>query len=179
MTYLVDYENVPNTGIDGIENLTTSDNVIIFLNENNTFKAKTHIKLENAVAKKDYIFVTSKSANALDFQLVAYLGMLCAEKPQERYVIVSNDQGYDAAIKFLKGRNFKVERKTNLAMTSTLSEVKKLLPELKDEDCIKVTNVVENYKTKQAINNNLMKIFGSDKTGNIYKKIKPLLRDKN
>ena len=179
MTYLVDYENVPNTGIDGIENLTSSDNVIIFLNENNTFKAKTHIKLENAVAKKDYIFVTSKSANALDFQLVAYLGMLCAEKPQERYVIVSNDQGYDSAIKFLKGRNFKVERKTNLAMTSTLSEVKKLLPELKDEDCIKVTNVVENYKTKQAINNNLMKIFGSDKTGNIYKKIKPLLRDKN
>ena len=67
MTYLIDYENVSNAGLEGIENLTGKDNLIIFLKENNTFKATNLIKLENTLAKKDYIFVNCNTQNALDF----------------------------------------------------------------------------------------------------------------
>ena len=130
MIYLVDYENVPNTGLEGIENLTENDRVIIFLKENNTFKAKTHVKLERALAQKEYIFVNADTANALDFQLVSYLGILSTENPREQYVIISKDQGYDAAIKFLNSRNRKVSRKTDLAMNNTFEEVKSLLSDL-------------------------------------------------
>ena len=179
MTFLVDYENVPNTGLEGIEQLTEKDRVVIFLNENNTFKARTHVKLENALAEKDYIFVNVTGPNALDFQLVTYLGMLCMEKPEEQYVVVSKDQGFDAAIKFLKGRQRNVSRKTDLAMNNTLADVKKLIPEFSDKEQNSIVNIIETYKTKQAINNNIMKQFGSGKTGTIYKKIKILLKDKS
>ena len=178
MTFLIDYENVLNSGIKGAEDLTKLDNVIIFLKENNTFKAETHIKLEKAVAQKSYYFVDSMTTNALDFQLIAYLGILCSEKPKERYRIVSKDHGYDAAINFLKNMGYDVERNLDLVKEFVFSEVKKLLPDFQDEECIKVSDIIKKCKTKESINNNLIKNFGTSKTGLIYKKIKPLLYDK-
>ncbi len=41
-----------------------------------------------------------------------------------------------------------------------------------------VKECIEKYKTKQGINNALTKKFGSEKTGAIYKAIKPLLSEK-
>ncbi len=41
-----------------------------------------------------------------------------------------------------------------------------------------VTRMVSHYKTKLGVNNAIMKTYGSEKAGEIYKKIKPLLKDK-
>ncbi len=34
------------------------------------------------------------------------------------------------------------------------------------------------YKTKQGVNNAIVKLYGTEKAGELYKKIKPLLKDK-
>ncbi len=193
MIFLVDYENVSNAGLKGIENLTESDSIVIFLRENSTFSAKTHIMLEKTKAKKEYIFVKIKGKNALDFQLVAYLGILCANNNKEQFCVVSNDQGFESAVKFLKARNFNVCHKSNLAMNDFAKtgcepnntdvdydvKLKELLPDFAAKDIAVISEIITKYKSKQAINNNIMKVFGSDKTGEIYKKIKPLLKAKS
>ena len=41
-----------------------------------------------------------------------------------------------------------------------------------------VMNCIRNGKSKQTINNLLVKQYGSEKAGELYKKIKPLLKEK-
>ena len=51
-----------------------------------------------------------EGSNALDFQLVTQLGYLLCENQENRYVIVSNDTGFDAAVRYWKQRNMPVQR---------------------------------------------------------------------
>ncbi|MFT3952016.1 MAG: PIN domain-containing protein [Oscillospiraceae bacterium] len=46
------------------------------------------------------------------------------------------------------------------------------------DDVHKIEELISKYKTKQGINNALVKEYGNDKTSAIYKIIKPLLKDK-
>ena len=48
--------------------------------------------------------------NALDFQLISYLGFLINQFPSATFTVVSNDGGFDPAIEFWKDRHFKVSR---------------------------------------------------------------------
>lgn len=41
-----------------------------------------------------------------------------------------------------------------------------------------VAPLIEKYKTKMGLNNAIVKIYGTEKAGEIYKKIKPLIKDK-
>ncbi|MDD3924425.1 MAG: hypothetical protein PHP11_04925, partial [Erysipelotrichaceae bacterium] len=73
----------------------------------------------------------------------------------------------------LTGRNLKQEK------DDLYNEVDKLLI---DKDIVqKVTDIIVQYKTKQGINNALIKNFPSKdhkQASEIYKMIKPLLKDK-
>ena len=96
--YYVDYENV-HAGIDGVDKLSAADTVRVFYSP----KADTMriAFVEQALAAKariELISVDVGTPNALDFQLVAWLYSELA-KATEEHVIVSNDHGYDAAIR--------------------------------------------------------------------------------
>jgi hypothetical protein len=41
-----------------------------------------------------------------------------------------------------------------------------------------ICRFIVKYKTKQGVNNAIVKIYGTEKAGELYKKIKPLLKDK-
>ncbi len=49
---------------------------------------------------------------------------------------------------------------------------------LSEEDLVEITSYVEKYKTKQGVNNALVRRFGTQRAGEVYQKIKPLLKDK-
>lgn len=182
MIALIDYENVNSSGLKGVENISSKDRLIIFYKENSTITMSSHKKLESTKANKEYICVKKSTKNALDFQLVAYLGVLCSKDPTQEYVIISNDGGFDSAIDFLS--DFNITRYTNLALSktgvkeATATEVKKLAPEYAEKST-EIAKIIDSYKTKQAINNNLMKILKSEDVGKLLKKIKPLLVGKN
>ena len=59
-------------------------------------------------------------------------------------------------------------------------DVKKLVAgvELTDEDLREIASCVQRCKTRQGVNNALVRRFRSQKAGEIYKMIKPLLKDK-
>ena len=65
------------------------------------------------------------------------------------------------------------EERLNKETTTLLSGM-----ELTDEDRKEIVSFVRRYKTKQGVNNALVRRFRSQKAGEIYKRIKPLIRDK-
>ena len=74
------------------------------------------------------------------------------------------------------------KKETEHELPSPLSEALKTSAaalNLSDAQQAEIEKIVKNYKTKQAINNNLMKLFrDSDKVGKINKLIKPFLKEK-
>lgn len=116
-TYMIDYENVKTGGLNGISRLTEADKVIIFYSENaNRITFDLHKRLMECKASIEYREVSVGGHNALDFQLVTYLGFLIAQDKDGQYLIISNDRGFEYVVNFW--------RKDGLAIG--------LLPYLKD-----------------------------------------------
>lgn len=99
--YMIDYENVKTGGLNGISRLTDADRVIIFYSENaNRLTFDLHQRLMASTAKIEYREVSVGGHNALDFQLVTYLGFLIAQEPNGQYLIISNDRGFEYVVNF-------------------------------------------------------------------------------
>ena len=182
-TFLIDYENVSASGLDGLETRAADDTVYIFYTENAdglTFDA--HRRLLETSAQVRYFKVESGTKNALDFQLVSYLGYLVHGAPQVRYYIISKDNGFDSVVNFWKKQNVSMLRLPNLDVENTCQahdELRQKLRELLEEaDVQTVFGMIDKYKTKQGLNNALMKQFDNKKTSEIYRIIKPFIANK-
>ncbi len=184
MIYLIDFENVSNSGFDGVETLTANDKLIIFYSEkNSTINMAVHKRLENSPVKKEYLCIKAGGKNALDMQLSTYLGYLVSKHPNEEYAIVSKDKGFDFILSFWESQSNKVQIQRFVALSGISEEgisskVVELLPTRK-KDATKIASIINKFKTKQAINNALVKEFTSKDGGEIYQTIKPLIKSKN
>lgn len=179
MRYFVDFENVKNNGLVGIENLKKEDSIIIFYNDSSTINMKTHKALESALCQKEYVLVHEIRKNALDFQLSTYLGSFIPK--ENEFCIISQDHDYDAVISFWKERKVVIKRLNNLKGENTLTlekDVEKALGDNPDVEIAEIVSIINHYKTKQGINNALVKKYGSTKGGAIYQKIKLLIKNK-
>lgn len=188
--YLVDYENVNKTGLNGVAKLDKDDVVCIFYSENaDSLTFGLHRRLNESAAEIIYKKVVIGNKNALDFQLSSYLGYIIHEHESEGkqydYYIVSKDKAFENLIKFW-GTKATIKLVVNVARESEQSiqdelelEVFKLIKN-KDEAII-VAKIIQKYKTKSGINNALMKELPSknhQKASQIYSLIKPLIADK-
>ncbi len=181
--FLIDYENVSASGLDGLESLTESDLIYIFYTENAdrlTFSA--HRRLIETAAQIRYYKVEHGTKNALDFQLATYLGYLIHESSKVPYYIISKDNGFDSVINFWAKQNIAVRRLPNLAVETSTQEQEELLQKLnellEEKDVQTVISMIQKYKTKQGLNNALMKQFDNKKTSEIYRVIKPFIDNK-
>lgn len=206
--YLIDFENVRTDGIKDLNGVSEGDAIILFYSEqckNISLDVidsimKLHVQYSSFKAK-----VGTK--NALDFQLVAYLGYLIGQgdNQESKYYIVSNDKGYDCLCDYWKELDAVVKRislskdvpevkaatvpkspaqpkkkrsKVKASDMATIDEMKQLLSN--DDMPEEVLKIFNQYKTKVAINNGLVKRFKDTKRASaIYKKLKPLLKEKN
>lgn len=76
-----------------------------------------HQKIDQAPYKQQFganhvtlVPRTGSGKNALDFQLSYYLGYISARHPQARFIVLSNDQGYDPMLEHAKALGFTAER---------------------------------------------------------------------
>jgi len=185
--YLIDYENTKSAGLEGIDALKKTDKVWLFYSENaNTLTFKMHKKINECSAEFNFQEVGVGSKNALDFQLVTYLGYLVAQNPKEWFYIVTKDHGFKSAAKFWADRGVKAEVVSDLNRKNEEEEANKLTTAVRDvlpdkDQTKRVVAIIQKYKTKQGINNALVREFPSQdnkKASEIYKAIKPLLKDK-
>lgn len=199
--YLIDYENIGNDGLKNLSKLKTDDVIIIFYSENckninlDIINEMTKIKLQFSVSK-----VNVGTKNALDFQLSSYLGYLIGKNsPSSTYYIVSADKGFDCLCDYWKDSHISVKRiefakelPPSPIITSTTKPIEKSknINEVSEVEILKYLNknepykmilaIVNQFKTKQAIANGIAKnIKDSKKSGEIYRKLKPLLKEKN
>ncbi|MCI9163123.1 MAG: hypothetical protein HFG59_07655 [Lachnospiraceae bacterium] len=181
--YLIDYENTGEGGLAGLTELESSDEVVIFYSENaDKMSFDMHRRLQECRALIEFRKIATGKKNALDFQLAAYLGYLMAKEENGRFCIVSKDLGYEVLLDFWKGKNIRLidsiasEMKEKVEQKSELEEtLRKLVDE---EDLPTVLGFVSSGKSRQTVNNLLVKQYGSKKAGELYKKIKPLLKEK-
>ncbi len=199
--YFIDYENVHKTGFNGLLNLRSNDNVIIFYSGNaDKITFNLHKEIVDSKADITYFEVKAGGKNALDFQLSTYLGYLIGNKKKARCYIVSNDRGFEFVRDFWKKQGFRIEIISNINDNSPKEETpeKQIQPNnhedlrkaFKDMNLNKanldfIISVVESNmkqnsvplpKRKQNINSELCKKFGNDETKKIYKNLKPFLK---
>lgn len=204
--YLIDFENVRTDGVRSLTDLKCGDTVAIFYSEQ--CKNITLDVIENLTRQGVQICCYQAklgTKNALDFQLSSYLGYIIGKgNPGEDYYIVSNDKGYDCICDFWKDQGESiirisladVNKETSNAPTveaptvkkkkskvqagdiASIEEIKKYLS--KSDSPEEVLVIFNQYKTKQAICNGMSKKFKDSKRASaIYKKLKPLLKEKN
>ena len=204
--FLIDYENVKLRPNDEVIRCEEGDEVIVFFSS--CCKNIQMDAIEDIIRKQaifSCIEVYAGSGDALDFQLSSYLGYLIGLGYENaNFFIVSNDKGYDCLCDFWQNLyNVSVKRLPRVAVTeqpkkparptkvkkadptkvkkadfATIEEITELLsPNEYSADILKIIN---SYKTKQAIMNGISKLVrDSTIAGNIYKKLKPLLKKKN
>lgn len=126
--YLIDFENVGEAGFNGIEKLQENDMVIAFYSKNSAPKISVDILGRN-VHQAKIIFIKAEvgTKNALDFQLVSYLGFLArSTKNKEQFCIISHDNGYSPLVPFWKQYDVTVKLAVDLAgNTVPVAEPKK------------------------------------------------------
>ena len=202
--FLVDYENVNVGGLNGVSNLTENDTVIIFYSVNaDTLTFEMHKKINDSKAIFQFQKILLKEKNALDFQLCSYLGFLIkdsmnAENVENNFFIVSNDKGYSILPDYWKNFGVNLKIVSNLSKSepqitqpkinqskiiqpaSPPTEIETALNKiLKDKNEVtEVAKIINSAKTKTEINNNLCKKFSSQRGGEIYRTIKPFLKNK-
>ena len=191
--YLVDYENVKSHGLDGIVKMTPDDVVSIFYSENaDSMSFSLHQKLNETRAHVIYEKVEVGTKNALDFQLVTELGYLIRDMQDQdvSFFIVSKDKGYGNTVTYWKKRGVRIAQVVDVSgldeekiENDLRMRVDPLVEPLVHDPAVvsKIVKMILQYKTKQGINNALMKEFPSNnnkRAREIYTAIKPLLSDK-
>lgn len=82
MIYLIDFENVHSDGLKGIEQLGEKDKCYIFYSEHaGVLTFNMHKRITESKADIFYVEAQVGMKNALDFQLVSYLGYMIREAP--------------------------------------------------------------------------------------------------
>ncbi len=118
--YLIDYENVNESGLEGVKSLKSDDQVHIFFSDQiKNIPFDRSIELTQSRAKIEFIRTHKTAKNYLDFQLSTYLGYLIGRGEKGEVIVVSNDKGFDSVVDFWKGRNITISRYENIANKPT------------------------------------------------------------
>ena len=109
--YYVDSENVGDNWVKLLQTVDKEDVFIVFYTDKSP-----NMKYENLIivreAKNMIQFEKCyKGPNALDFQLTTQIGYdICNNTAEIEYVIVSNDAGFDAVVRYWKDREVPIKR---------------------------------------------------------------------
>lgn len=108
--YLVDTENVGSVWVDLIPTLGKQDCLLLFYTVNSSgISYEDLLKLAGQEEKYQMIQCFT-GRNGLDFQLVSYLGYLIKSNAKAEFIIISNDSGYDAVVRFWSAKDISVSR---------------------------------------------------------------------
>lgn len=102
--FLADTENIADRWYNTALNAEPGDVVLLFYSDSGKRLQSFDIFVQASLQGVNFRFIKcyNKRDNALDFQLTVYLGILYASHPDDRFVIMSQDEGFDSAVLFLR-----------------------------------------------------------------------------
>ncbi len=93
--YLLDYENVNASGLDGIGELSSDCRIVLFYTKNSSKIDLGVFNMLRSMEAEMSIIEVHHGKQALDIQLASYLGYLIGTEPADtEYFIISKDKGY-------------------------------------------------------------------------------------
>jgi NTP pyrophosphatase (non-canonical NTP hydrolase) len=107
---LVDWENVQPKGPELRGLVPDGSDVWLFHGPEQKVDASSHY-LTYGASKVILVPRSGAGKNALDFQLSYYMGYISARQPEGRFVVVSNDKGYDAMLEHARELGFDAQRR--------------------------------------------------------------------
>lgn len=194
--FLVDYENVNRDGLVGVEHLSKRDDVLIYYSESaETLSFGLHKRMNKSEAHFVYRKVRIPIKNAVDCRLLFDLEILLKEDKEAEYIIVSRDSDFDNAIEMFVSNQYNVKKRPKIGEESEAAKKKPskmnqreartrsfygqhFREEKYKEHKEEIIQAILKAKTKQQVNNNLTALFRSGEiVRDIYKKLKPLIKD--
>ena len=94
MWYMIDYENVHEQGLYGIEMLKEDDKIFVFYNMGDKENIENS-KLKKAAEKGisiQYVVLYKTGKNALDFYIASKIGEICGQGTQQDIAVISRDK---------------------------------------------------------------------------------------
>lgn len=108
--FLVDSENIGSLWSRLLPIVTQEDKMFVYYTEHSPYISYDHLLQIISYCKIPEFVKCYEGKNALDFQLVSELGFKLSQYQQAEFVIVSDDLGYDAAIRYWTERGYNVRR---------------------------------------------------------------------
>lgn len=197
----IDYENVHESGFEGVESLSDGDSVTIFISS--VSHKISLVVLETLLRKKcelNIIHTIGTGKNNLDFQLIAEVGFQIGRHTYEaqstQFAIISKDRGYENVVTAFLNRGFQIiqcetiekigKNVEQISVEPVLEEldeawefaasVQKCLVSLKmsTSDLKKVDAIFRESFTLNTLHDRLVKAFGKKGNHPIYGKLKSL-----
>lgn len=130
-TYLIDSENINDIWVEILHCMEDKDEILVFYTDKSAHMGYDRIirlmEHKRGIVRWIRCF---EGQNALDFQLVTELGSRIGQEPKREYIIVSNDTGYDAVVRYWQQREYRVRR-------------------MKSVECENLPDVTEELKTAE------------------------------
>lgn len=197
----IDYENVHESGFEGVEALGDGDAVTIFIS---SVSHKISLVVLETLLRKNceltIIHTIGTGKNNLDFQLIAEVGYQIGRQANEtrapRFVIISKDRGYENVVTVFAKRGVEISQCETIAKigqfikaSETGSEETQVIPEweysepimksleslkLKASDMVKIDKIFREANTLAVLHDRLAKAFGKKGNHQIYSKLKTL-----
>lgn len=122
--YLVDSENVGDIWVPLLVSSQEDDEVLVFYTTKSPHMNYENVRMLKETEKEADFIKCFEGSNALDFQLVSELGYRLSRNADREYVIVSNDTGFDAAVRYWSTRKMPVSRLSGKECHRMLTEKK-------------------------------------------------------
>ena len=127
--FLIDYENVADAGVVGVDTLTADDTVIIFYGSKiKSVAYESLIAITSSAASIEHLKAEKTAKNYLDFQLTTYLGYKLGKEYFDEICVVSKDSGFDAVVDFWMEKGYSI-----IVMAIDLKENIKIIKEKEKE----------------------------------------------
>lgn len=107
--YLVDTENVGTAWKELLE-IGDRNRILLFYTAKSPYISYPDLDYIRKYADAFEMIECYPGKNGLDFQMVSYLGYLLKSAPKSEYILFTNDNGFDAVVKFWTDRDIRVSR---------------------------------------------------------------------
>ncbi len=157
---LVDFENVQPKDIGLLKDGPFK--VKVFLGPNQSkIPVSLAAALQSLGGKAEYIVLETAGNNALDFHIAYYIGVLSAAEPTAFFHVISKDTGFDALLKYLKGKEIFAQRSTCIADIPYFKQVLPAAPEARLEAVVAdlIRRKSSKPRTEKTLLNTLHALF--------------------
>lgn len=189
--YFIDIENVGDIGFEGYEKLTKKDTLVIFYRFDTQLSKKMKKIINEKVVNIETKKIDASTKNAIDFNIIAYLGYLIGCNVSKEYFVITRDNGFKTALSLLRTINKNIVIKMLPSISNTYLSIpkknrrvlmeEKLKPIMQefanDEQFNKVVNICAKSSNLSELNNKVTHTFKKDECAKIYSIIKPYYED--